>query len=235
MTEDPYRAFLNGGGGTLTRGNDIHVTPGMTVRWHSAPCAPPLWGESKGCLIKGCLNSTETPKVGIPKPRIPKSGILKPRTPKSGIPKTGIPKTGIPKVGKPTLGLFPRQRFPKPGIPKAGIPKAGIPKTGIPKAGIPKTGIPKMGRFRAPLIQTPLRLPLTTVLSHDCRADFGRPLRKRRWCRTRVTVRVSWRHCGQTSYLSLGWGIPPPFRYPPPPPKVPDPTITYQVGIGNPY
>ena len=30
-------------GGTLTRGNDIRVTPGMTVRWHSAPCAPPLY------------------------------------------------------------------------------------------------------------------------------------------------------------------------------------------------
>ena len=102
------------------------------------------WGESKGCL-----NSTEIPKVGIPK---------------LGIPKTGIPKTGIPKVGKTTLGLSPRQRFPKPGIPKTGIPKAGIPKTGIPKAGIPKLGMPKMGRFRAPLIQTPLRLPL----KQDC-------------------------------------------------------------------
>ena len=40
-------------------------------------------------------------------------------------------------------------------LPKPGIPKAGIPKTGIPKTGIPKTGIPM-----APLIQTPLRLPL---------------------------------------------------------------------------
>ena len=30
-------------GGTLTRGNDIRVTPGMTVRWRSAPCAPPLY------------------------------------------------------------------------------------------------------------------------------------------------------------------------------------------------
>ena len=31
------------GGGTLTRGNDIRVTPGMTVRWRSAPCAPPRY------------------------------------------------------------------------------------------------------------------------------------------------------------------------------------------------
>ena len=30
-------------GGTLTRGKDIHVAPGMTVRWRSAPCAPPRY------------------------------------------------------------------------------------------------------------------------------------------------------------------------------------------------
>ena len=35
----------------------------------------------------------------------------------------------------------------------------GLPKTGIPKAGLPKLGIPKMRRFRASLLQTPLRLP----------------------------------------------------------------------------
>ena len=29
--------------GTLTRGNDIRVSPGMTVRWRSAPCAPPQY------------------------------------------------------------------------------------------------------------------------------------------------------------------------------------------------
>ena len=40
------------------------------------------------------------------------------------------------------------------------FPKSGIPKTGISKAGIPKLGIPKTVRFRAPLVQTPLRLPL---------------------------------------------------------------------------
>ena len=76
------------------------------------------------------------------------------------------------RYGKPTLGLSPRQRLPKPrvpksGIPKTGIPKAGIPKTEIPKAGIPKLGIPKMVRFRAPLIQTPLWLPLTMVIHHE--------------------------------------------------------------------
>ena len=56
-----------------------------------------------------------------------------------------------------------------------GIPKLGIPKTGIPKAGIPKLGIPKMGRFRAPLIQTPLRLPLNYpwLLPEHFATDFG--------------------------------------------------------------
>ena len=44
--------------------------------------------ESKGCLIKGCMNPTKIPKVGSPKAGIPKTGI----------PKTGIPKLGIPKV-----------------------------------------------------------------------------------------------------------------------------------------
>ena len=42
VSETPYflgnifRAFFKGGG-TLTRRNEIRVTPGMTVRWHSAP------------------------------------------------------------------------------------------------------------------------------------------------------------------------------------------------------
>ena len=94
-------------------------------------------------------------------------GIPKPGIPKSGIPKSGIPKTGIPKVGKtnphwdsPRDRGFPKPGIPKSGIPKTGIPKAGIPKTGIPKAGIPKLGIPKIGKFRAPLIQAALTLPL---------------------------------------------------------------------------
>ena len=39
-------------------------------------------------------------------------------------------------------------------------PQTEIPKPGIPKSRIPKTGISKTGRFTAPLIQTPLRLPL---------------------------------------------------------------------------
>ena len=103
------------------------------------------WGESKGCLIKGCLNSTKIPKVGIPKAGIPKVGI----------PKTGIPKEGIPKVGKTHTGTLPETVIPTPGIPKSGVPNIGIPKAEIPKLGIPKTG-----SFTAPLIQTPLRLPL---------------------------------------------------------------------------
>ena len=38
-----YRASLKSRGGALTRRNDICVTPGMTVRWRSAPCASPLY------------------------------------------------------------------------------------------------------------------------------------------------------------------------------------------------
>ena len=63
-----------------------------------------------GCLIRGCLNLTETAKVGIPKPRIPRSGIPKTGIPKPGTPKTGIPKTGIPKVGKTHNWDSPRDR-----------------------------------------------------------------------------------------------------------------------------
>ena len=58
-------------------------------------------------------------------------------------------------------------------------------------------------------------LRAATVLSHACRADFGRPLAKKWWCRTRVTVRVSRHHRGQTLYLSPGCGIPPPSVTPP--------------------
>ena len=120
------------------------------------------WGESKGCLIKGCLNSAKIPKVGIPK---------------AGIPKTGIPKGGIPKVGQTHWDSPPRQRFQS-----QGIPKSGIPKTGIPKAGIPKLGIPKTGRFTAPLIQTPLRLPLIKfgVCVIRCGHDGNQTLAKKK-------------------------------------------------------
>ena len=86
-------------------------------------CLTNIGGSLRGVC---CLNSTEVPKVGIPRPGIPKS--------------------------KTHTGTFP----------ETNISKARMPKTGIPKAGIPKLGIPKMGRFRAPLIQTPLRLPLKT-------------------------------------------------------------------------
>ena len=61
------------------------------------------WEESKGCLIKGCMNPTKIPKVGIPKAGIPKTGI----------PKTGIPKLGIPKVGKTPHWDSPRDRDSK--------------------------------------------------------------------------------------------------------------------------
>ena len=36
-------AFFKGGGPKVTRGNDIGVSPGMTVRRRSAACAPPLY------------------------------------------------------------------------------------------------------------------------------------------------------------------------------------------------
>ena len=43
VTNSPIQSGIFKGGGTLTRGNDIHVTPGMTVRWRSAPCTRPLY------------------------------------------------------------------------------------------------------------------------------------------------------------------------------------------------
>ena len=51
-------------------------------------------------------------------------------------------------------------------------------------------------------------LRAATALSRNSWADFGRPLPKR-WCRTRVTVRMSRHHRGQTLYLSRRCGIPP--------------------------
>ena len=63
--------------------------------------------------------------------------------------------SGIPKVGKTHTGALLETE-----ILKAGIPKSGIPKTGIPNLGIPKLGIPKTGRVTAPVVQTPLALPL---------------------------------------------------------------------------
>ena len=65
-----------------------------SVRKFSAPkLRNEAWEESKGCLIKGCMNPTKIPKVGIPK--------------------TGIPKTGIPKVGKTPHWDSPRHRDSK--------------------------------------------------------------------------------------------------------------------------
>ena len=54
-----------------------------------------------------------------------------------------------------------------------------------------------------------------TVLSRDCRVDFGRPLTKKVMSHSRDGPGA--RHpCAQTLYLSPGCGIPPPpFRYPP--------------------
>ena len=50
-----------------------------------------------------------------------------------------------------------------------------------------------------------------TVLSRDCRADFGRPLTKKVMSHSRDGPdRVSRHHRGQTLYLSQGVGIPPP-------------------------
>ena len=59
-----------------------------------------IWG-----VMKGCLNSTKIPKVGIPKARIPwysENRDFESRhwhsIPKPFIPKSGIPKIRIPKI-----------------------------------------------------------------------------------------------------------------------------------------
>ena len=70
-------------------------------------------------------------------------------------------------------------------------------------------------------------LRAATVLPRDCYTDVCRPLTKK-WCRTRVTVRVSQYHCGQTLYLSWRCGIPPP---PLPPSKIPDKAILAKMTI----
>ena len=75
--------------------------------------SPETWGSLRGCLIKGCLSSTEILKVGIPKSGIPTVGI-----PKSGISTVGIPKTGIPTVGIPKVGKTHTLALPKTEIPK---------------------------------------------------------------------------------------------------------------------
>ena len=43
-------------GGTLTRRNDIRMTPGTTVRWRSAPCVPPLYCHAIVAQIWSSLN-----------------------------------------------------------------------------------------------------------------------------------------------------------------------------------
>ena len=52
-------------------------------------------------------------------------------------------------------------------------------------------------------------LRAATVLSRDCRADFGPPLTKKVTSHSRDGPGVSRHHCGQTLYLAPGCGIPP--------------------------
>ena len=122
-------------------------------RWGESFC----WEESKGCL-----NSTELPRVGIPKPGIPKSGI----------PQPSIPKPVIAKEGKTHTGTLPETE----GFRSQGFRSQGFRRQGFRKLGFRKLGIPKMDRFRAPFTQTPLRLPLTLGrrVRPGVRPDFGR-------------------------------------------------------------
>ena len=67
------------------------------------------WGESKGCLVKGCLNLTKG---------VPKAGL-----PTAGTPKTEIPRARSPKVGKThtrTPG-FRSQGFRRQGFRRQGF------------------------------------------------------------------------------------------------------------------
>ena len=99
------------------------------------------------------------------------------------------PAPRIPKENRKSEGRDSEERenphwdSPRDSYSKARDSESGIPKTGIPKVMIPKLGIPKMGRFRAPFIQTPLRLaskkqtmPAILKMSRGCRATSPIPL-----------------------------------------------------------
>ena len=56
-----HRAFFKGG--TFTRGNDIRMTPGMTVWWRSAPCPPPRYCHAVVAQIWSSLNWEQKKKT----------------------------------------------------------------------------------------------------------------------------------------------------------------------------
>ena len=117
------------------------------------------WRESKGCLITGCLNSTEVPKVGIPKPDIPKSGI----------PKTGTPKTGIPKVGQTHTGTFPETEISKARDSEVGDSEDRDSESrdsedrASESRGIPKLGDSENGQIQGPLNPDPPSLSFLSL------------------------------------------------------------------------
>ena len=115
------------------------------------------WGESKGCLIKGCLNSGVAPANQTKERSVHelfagafrnKSSMwivlvfLRKKHQNSQKRANFMNFLFWPFLwfGLPGRLLMNSTKIPKVGIPKTGIPKVGIPKTGIPKAGIPKVG-----------------------------------------------------------------------------------------------
>ena len=90
------------------------------------------------------------------------------------IPEVGIPKAGIPKVGKTNTGTLPKTEIPKQGIPK----NSDSEKQWFRKRGFRSWGFRK--RSRPPLIQTPLRLPLNSLM---------------------------WQHVSQNHVVLVLWGI----------------------------
>ena len=105
------------------------------LSWTSARDVHVTIEGSKGWLIKECLNSTKTPRVGIPKAR------------RRDFRKQGSDGRDSEDRENPHWDS-PCYRDSKA---REGIPKSGIPKPGIPEAGLLKLGIPKTGTFRGPL------------------------------------------------------------------------------------
>ena len=87
--------------GSLTQGNDIRVSPGMTVRWRSAPCASPLCCHAIVAQIFGrpltkkvMSHSPDGPGVTAPLRTniIPLTAVWNPPPPPSVTPPQKIPE-----------------------------------------------------------------------------------------------------------------------------------------------
>ena len=127
-----------------------------------------------------------------------------------------------PKSWKPRKGREPRES----GVQTTGSPNNRFRKPDFPYIfqdencqdraflrGGPNLGERHSRDTRDDGTMTPCTLCATTVLSRDCRADFGRPLTKKVMSHLRDGPGVT---CGQILYLSPGGWNPPPQPLPPP-------------------